>query len=72
MVTNMAQSDRLGNPGTDPEFGHLPDGTMLAQLRLATGRYAPAFFRHATPFALHYPVAHPVCEVSALVPTPTP
>ena len=38
IVASINQADLLGNLAADPEFRELPDGTVLAQLRLATGR----------------------------------
>ena len=38
MATSINRADLLGNLGGDPEFRHLPDGTVVARLRLATGR----------------------------------
>ena len=38
MATSINRADLLGNLGGDPDFRHLPDGTVVARLRLATGR----------------------------------
>ena len=38
MATSINRADLLGNLGGDPEFRHLPDGTVVARLRLATSR----------------------------------
>ena len=38
MATSINRADLLGNLGADPEFRTLPDGTVLAQFRLATSR----------------------------------
>ena len=38
MATSINRADLLGNLGGDPEFRHLPDGTVVAKLRLATSR----------------------------------
>ena len=38
MATSINRADLLGNLGSDPEFRTLPDGAVVAQLRLATSR----------------------------------
>lgn len=38
MATSINRADLLGNLGSDPDFRTLPDGAVVAQLRLATSR----------------------------------